>query len=173
MTDAREAAAMVRAWPCPEQCDNGVIPHGPLPDGSWEAQQCQHCDERDRVLAILDAMPEGPDGGWIDAGVHQSFADFYTDSDWIIEAFQVPKLALYRVMVKPVELDTFKADQDLDVTGSDVRGDGEQPHWPTVAAALRQVFAALSELDMHGSMSSFQDALARRAREIEEGRENE
>ena len=46
-----ELVEAIKRWPCPSNCDNGAIPHGPLPDGSWEAEQCQFCDERSRVLA--------------------------------------------------------------------------------------------------------------------------
>ena len=31
---------------CPACDGSGAIPHGPYPDGSWEAEQCQWCDER-------------------------------------------------------------------------------------------------------------------------------
>lgn len=53
----REATAMIRAWPCVQQCDDGVIPVQ-VGDGEWEPQQCQFCDERNQVLAALRADEE-------------------------------------------------------------------------------------------------------------------
>ncbi len=39
--------ALLRVARCPnEKCQDGAIPHGPDPDGNWEAEQCQWCDER-------------------------------------------------------------------------------------------------------------------------------
>lgn len=36
---------------CPNaSCIDGAIPHGPDPDGNWEAEQCQWCDERQQAL---------------------------------------------------------------------------------------------------------------------------
>lgn len=35
---------------CPYCDGSGATPHGPLPDGSWEAEQCQWCDERRAAL---------------------------------------------------------------------------------------------------------------------------
>jgi len=52
-----EAAAQLRAMEtllraafCPSDCDGGSIPHGPDPDGQWEAEQCQWCYERGQLL---------------------------------------------------------------------------------------------------------------------------
>lgn len=47
--------ANIKAWPCVQDCDNGAIPHGPDPDGNWEAQQCQFCYERQEVIDALKA----------------------------------------------------------------------------------------------------------------------
>jgi len=39
---------------CPNtSCVDGAIPHGPYSDGSWEAEQCQWCDERSTALADI------------------------------------------------------------------------------------------------------------------------
>ena len=41
MTDLIER---LRKMPCGSpECDGGAIPHGPTPDGHWEAEQCQIC----------------------------------------------------------------------------------------------------------------------------------
>lgn len=50
----RRASAFIRRWPCIQNCADGVIAHGPLPDGSWEQVQCQFCDEVATVLRLLD-----------------------------------------------------------------------------------------------------------------------
>jgi uncharacterized membrane protein len=55
---------------------------------------------------------------------------------------------------------------DLDITGSDVRGDREQPHTPTVAAALREVGLCMFKQGVRA------DPLFERAAEIMEGRED-
>ena len=40
---------------CPdEDCIDGAVPHGPTPDGHWEACQCQWCDERKTTLEADD-----------------------------------------------------------------------------------------------------------------------
>ena len=44
--------------PIPE-CDKGAIPHGPDPDGHWEAEQCQYCAEMDDLRAALKSKGEG------------------------------------------------------------------------------------------------------------------
>lgn len=46
-----ELEKLLKVAACPANCDGGTIPHGPNPDGVWEAQQCQFCDERSLLLA--------------------------------------------------------------------------------------------------------------------------
>ena len=43
--------SLLKVATCPACDGSGAIPHGPLPDGSWEAEQCQWCDERKQALA--------------------------------------------------------------------------------------------------------------------------
>lgn len=40
---------LLKVATCPACDGSGAIPHGPLPDGSWEAEQCQWCDERKAI----------------------------------------------------------------------------------------------------------------------------
>ena len=63
-------------------------------------------EEEDKVLRLqmIDERDEMDEAErWIDAGVHQSFADLDTDTGWVVEAFQAPKRARYHVKIKPVE----------------------------------------------------------------------
>lgn len=47
----RQAGQLLRVARCPDtDCHKGAIPHGPDPDGNWEAQQCQWCYERDTTI---------------------------------------------------------------------------------------------------------------------------
>jgi len=46
--------ALLRVAQCPSNCDDGAIPHGPNPDGEWEAEQCQFCYERTELLGDED-----------------------------------------------------------------------------------------------------------------------
>ena len=63
MTDLIER---LRKMPCGSpECDGGAIPHGPTPDGHWEAEQCQICayikeaaDEIERLEGALQAANE-------------------------------------------------------------------------------------------------------------------
>jgi hypothetical protein len=103
MTDAREGLeALLRV------IDDAERENEAIGVDDWYARAAllgalQTC--RRAAQDVLDAMPEEPntDSGWIDAGVHQSFADQDADTGWIVEAFQAPKRALYHVMIKPVE----------------------------------------------------------------------
>jgi len=50
-TRIAELEGLLRIARCPDtDCYKGAIPHGPDPDGNWEAQQCQWCYERDAAL---------------------------------------------------------------------------------------------------------------------------
>lgn len=49
----RKLFILLRAAKCPACDGSGAIPHGPMPDGSWEAQQCQWCCERVEALREL------------------------------------------------------------------------------------------------------------------------
>jgi len=63
MTDLIER---LRKMPCGSpECDGGAIPHGPTPDGHWEAEQCQICayikeaaDELERLESLYAAEEE-------------------------------------------------------------------------------------------------------------------
>jgi DNA-directed RNA polymerase subunit RPC12/RpoP len=82
-----------------------------------------------------------------------------------------------RALTRPAsaeEVEAIKADEDIDITGSDVRGDREQqPHAPTVAAALREVAEAWIGSDPSSrAQQTFAATLRRTAREIEEGCED-
>ncbi len=49
-----EARRLLEVSACPSNCDDGAIPHGPDPDGNWEAVQCQLCYEREQALKATD-----------------------------------------------------------------------------------------------------------------------
>lgn len=108
-------------------------------------------DNRRMADAILDAMPEGPstDSGWIDAGVHQSACDLDIGDagEWVIDGIEVPGPHGWRVMVKPEE-DTLKAERQTPDPAADLPGaERNEPHWPTVAATLREVGLCMDEQD--------------------------
>lgn len=43
--------ALLEMARCPNlACVMGIVPHGPDPDGGWEAEQCQWCFERDELV---------------------------------------------------------------------------------------------------------------------------
>lgn len=51
-----ELADRLRGMPCGDpNCTDGAIPHGPTPDGHWEAEQCQICYEIKEAADALEA----------------------------------------------------------------------------------------------------------------------
>jgi hypothetical protein len=47
----RQLESLLRVAKCPNSdCIDGAIPHGPYPDGNWEAEQCQWCYEKEALL---------------------------------------------------------------------------------------------------------------------------
>ena len=46
----------LRSMPCGlTECTDGAIPHGPTPDGQWEAEQCQICAYINEAADALEA----------------------------------------------------------------------------------------------------------------------
>jgi len=41
---------IIRQWPCPNNCENGAIPHGSLGGEGLDWSECQFCHERDEVV---------------------------------------------------------------------------------------------------------------------------
>jgi hypothetical protein len=82
-----------------------------------EGLRCDHeCGDFERALegrlqlaeSILDAMPEGPDSGWIDAGTRESVsAPHDTHGPGVYRAsvgyVETPALGNYRIWLKPEE----------------------------------------------------------------------
>ncbi len=49
--DNARLRGLLGAARCPNCDGSGAIPHGPTPDGDWEAEQCQWCYEKQEALA--------------------------------------------------------------------------------------------------------------------------
>jgi hypothetical protein len=52
-TRMRKLETLLKVARCPNsQCIDGAIPHGPDPNGEWEAEQCQWCAEYNALMEM-------------------------------------------------------------------------------------------------------------------------